>query len=514
MNKHLSSILVWVKKNKWLLSLIAFYFVFRLINLTKLPIFNDESIYLDWGWREIHRSGNLYYSLYDAKQPFLMWIFGFFESIFSDPLFAGRLVSVVTGFLSLIGIYKLAKYLFEGKIALISAFLYTLTPIFSFYDRQALMESAVAMVGIWACYFILKSIKEKSLKYPILTGLVLGIGFFIKSSSLIFIVSYALLVLFYTIVFKKFKMISNFLATVIIFLATSSLLLINPQFWDTIGSNSRYTLTINELLSLPFDKWLQSIMANLQIGFYGLTPLLFLIGLVGIIMIFLKKDFLKKAFVIFFLLAFLITTFLVRIPTDRYLVSFLPFLVIPASYFIFFCFTKNKIFGIMLYLFVLVIPFCLTTFQVIAPTNYLLATEKIPYFGNSGYLSDSTSGYAVNQAINYFKAVSKHTKIIITVANNTGNPESAIITYFNNTPNVQVVYMDGRIFGPMINEYDCLSSSVPLYFVSREEQLVGLDKYLLKLKTIKNPHGQNTIGIYVLKKNCSGKTFELRPEAT
>src|ERR1035437_2049252 len=95
-----------VIKNKYLTLLIIFYFVFRLINLTKLPIFNDEAIYLDWGWRETHRDGFLYYSLYDAKQPFLMWIFGIAESIISDPLFAGRLVSVVSGFLTLIGIYK------------------------------------------------------------------------------------------------------------------------------------------------------------------------------------------------------------------------------------------------------------------------------------------------------------------------------------------------------------------------------------------------------------------------
>ena len=57
-------------KNKFLTLLTIFYFVFRLVNLTKLPIFNDEAIYLDWGWRETHRAGFLYYSLYDAKQPF------------------------------------------------------------------------------------------------------------------------------------------------------------------------------------------------------------------------------------------------------------------------------------------------------------------------------------------------------------------------------------------------------------------------------------------------------------
>jgi 4-amino-4-deoxy-L-arabinose transferase-like glycosyltransferase len=514
-NKLLNFSFKWIRENKFLLCSALLYFVLRLINLTKLPIFNDEAIYLDWGWRETHRTGNLYYSLYDAKQPFLMWIFGISESIFSDPLFAGRLVSVFAGLLTLVGIYKITKDFFTQKAALLAALFYIAVPIFSFYDRQALMESSIAAVGIWSCFFILKSIKEKSsLKYPIFAGLILGIGLFIKSSSLVFLVSYAFFVLFHALYFKKMKMINNFFASSVIFLATVSLLLINPQFWDTIGSNSRYTLTVSELLAFPFVKWLQSFLANLQIGFYGITPLLFLASLIGIIMILRKKDLFKNIFLSFFIMAFLVTTFFVRTATERYLISFLPFLVIPASYLTFLFFAKNKIFGTCLMVIIFIVPFCLTVFQVVRPANYLLAEEKLTYFDNSGYLHGFTSGYGINGTVDYFKKISVKNKITVTIAENTGNPESAIIDYFNKSLSVQVVYMDARIFGPGINVYDCFSSSVPLYFVARGEQLAGLNKYLEKLKMIKNPYGPNTIGIYVLKKNCKGKTFQLNPMST
>ena len=67
-------------KHKFILLVSCLYFLIRLINLTLLPIFNDESIYLHWAWHET-RTGDLYYSLYDAKQPFLMWFFGIFENI-------------------------------------------------------------------------------------------------------------------------------------------------------------------------------------------------------------------------------------------------------------------------------------------------------------------------------------------------------------------------------------------------------------------------------------------------
>src|ERR1035437_9680328 len=242
-------------KKKYLTLLVNLYFVFRLINRTKLPIFNDEAIYLDWGWRDIHREGFLYYSLYDAKQPFLMWLFGIAESLISDPLFAGRLVSVMAGFLTLMGIYKLAKYFFKEKVALISLFLYTIVPIFSFYDRQALMESSVATVGIWSCFFLIKSLKENSLKFSIFAGLTLGVGFFIKSSSLVFLLSYTILTIVYLVISKKIKVINNFLVAAGFFLISISLLLINPQLWSTFQSNSRYSLTITELLNFPFGQW-------------------------------------------------------------------------------------------------------------------------------------------------------------------------------------------------------------------------------------------------------------------
>src|SRR6266404_5132968 len=100
--------MVFTKKTTTLIVLVCLtYFLLNTINLGLLPIFNDESIYLDWGWLSIHVPGNAYISLTDAKQPLLIWIFGIFATIFPDPLFAGRFVSVIIGSLTLAGIYSL-----------------------------------------------------------------------------------------------------------------------------------------------------------------------------------------------------------------------------------------------------------------------------------------------------------------------------------------------------------------------------------------------------------------------
>ena len=165
-------------------------------------------------------------------------------------------------------------------------------------------------------------------------------------------------------------------------------------------------------------------------------------------------------------------------------------------------------------LIIFIIPLSLTLLQVINPVNYLLLMGRYTPFGNSGYLQGFTSGYGVDKTIDYFQKISKHSKIIIAVGENTGNPESAMFAYFYKNTNAQVVYFDSRLFGPNLPKLDCFNSDIPLYFVAREEQLVGLDKFLGKIKTIKNPYGVNTIGIYGLKKNCKGKTFKLQITAT
>jgi 4-amino-4-deoxy-L-arabinose transferase-like glycosyltransferase len=515
MHKLITLILIWIKKNKIFLTLVLFYFLLRLINLTKLPIFNDEAIYLDWGFRETHTSGNLYYSLYDSKQPFLMWVFGILQSFIDDPLFAGRIVSVFTGLFTLIGIYKLSKLVFAKNIALLAIFLYSIVPIFSFYDRQALMESSIATIGVWSCFFMLRSFKDKSLKYVIFLGFILGLGFFIKSSAFIFLISYIVVVFVNVFLSKKIQPLADLFYVVLVFLVSISLLLINPQFWDTLGSNSRYTLTVNELLTFPLSKWLQSVLANIQIGVFGITPLLFITAVIGIFMGLVKKNLLRNYFLLFFLSSCLIVSLTVRLATDRYLISFLPFLTITASYLIYLVIIKHIKIGILFLGIILILPCYLTALQVTNPSDYLLLTEKFTYFTNGSYLRGVTSGYGINETVAYFNKLSRLSKIEVTIAENTGNPESAMIVYFNKSKKVQVVYMDSRLFNAGLSTtYNCFSSKLPLYFVARDDQLAGLDKYLEKITSIRNPYGPNSMGIYTLRKNCKGKTLELNPVTT
>jgi 4-amino-4-deoxy-L-arabinose transferase-like glycosyltransferase len=139
-------------KDKILIALCAFYLLLTSANLTLLPIFNDESIYLDWGIRSTTKPGMLYYSVNDGKPPLMIWFFGIFVHFINDPLFAGRFVSILFGVITLVGIFFLSRFLFGKRTAYVTSLLYIVTPLIFFYNRQSLMESGVAASGVWSTY--------------------------------------------------------------------------------------------------------------------------------------------------------------------------------------------------------------------------------------------------------------------------------------------------------------------------------------------------------------------------
>jgi 4-amino-4-deoxy-L-arabinose transferase-like glycosyltransferase len=162
------------------------YFISRLTNLTDLPIFTDEAIYIRWAqiggndpeWRFI--------SLTDGKQPLFVWGIMAALRIFSDPLFAGRIVSVAAGFLSLIGIGVLAGTLFKNiKIGCIASLLYLTSSFSLMYDRLALMDSLLATFSIWSLYLLVLTVRHIRLDTALLLGMTIGGAVLTKTSGFI-----------------------------------------------------------------------------------------------------------------------------------------------------------------------------------------------------------------------------------------------------------------------------------------------------------------------------------------
>jgi len=463
------------------------YLLSRLINLTKLPIFNDEAIYLDWGWKSLHTNAGLFYSLYDAKPPFLIWIFGIFESVIQSPLFMGRLVSVIAGLLTLIGIYKVAKSLGGEKLAILSSAFYTVIPLFVFFDRQALMESAITASGIWSFYFLLQTIETKKTKYSVFLGLALGIGIFIKLQALVFLVS-IILIFIYKRLFKPVAIVIG------ASLVTLSPLLFQNAFWASFNSNNRFMLSVPELLGFPFALWGKNFLTTLDVSFFHLTPLVFLPAIYGTYL-FLKTK--KQILPVFFLINIIFIIFLGRSLNPRYIIAFLGLIPILCSYAIL-SFKKNPV--ILVGSAIAILPAVMTTLLIFSHPTYFNILDKFTTNSQKeGYMNDWTSGYGIPETVNFLNDQSRDTPIIVGVRLDAGNPESAMFAYFNGSDKIFPKYLDLRLMDPSVINSKCLNSQIPVYFVARDGMLNGLDKFFQEDVRFYKPGGEHFISIDTLK---------------
>lgn len=490
------------------------YAVTRLTNLTLLPIFNDESIYLDWGWRSLHTRAGLFFSLHDAKPPFLIWVFGMFETILPFPLFAGRLVSVLIGFLTLFGIYHVSKSLFEKMpysrvsqdrphhavrsalvvepqsrdprmsggfgagerqdplqinlstdIARLSSLIYILIPIFLFFDRQALMESAVSAVGVWSFYFLLQLLNTRMLKYALLLGTVLGLGVFIKLSVLIFLVT-SILILVYTLFFRskrnsleQSRLFNLIFVTVLVSQVVLLPLYLQHTFWQTLNTNTRFVGPS----MFPAFSWIKNAVDVFVLSFWHLTPFVFLLTIYGVYLFFKRKNVLLP---VYFLMNSVFVVLTVKSITPRYTVSFLPFASLFAAYAFYSLVIKWKsnstisLLGIT----ILTIPASISFLLIFFPLTYFNLLHKLTSFSDkAAYVTSWTSGYGIEETIHYLKEESISTKINVAVRLDAGNPESAMFAYFHTNDRITPMYLDAQIMGKEILTMDCLKTDMPIY---------------------------------------------------
>ncbi|RJQ25318.1 hypothetical protein C4577_05955 [Candidatus Parcubacteria bacterium] len=248
-----------LKKNKNLLIIFAIftvlYFFTRLFNVMALPIFTDEAIYTRWSQIARYDAAWRFISLTDGKQPLFVWINMILMRFISDPLLAGRLVSVGAGFFTMIGMFFLSSEIFKNKkIGIIGSFLYLVFPFSLVYDRMALYDSLVACFAVWSLYLEVLLIRLKRLDIALILGLILGGGFLTKSSAFFF----AYLLPFSLVLFdlEKPKRVERLLKWGSLALLSASL----GYFYYSVLRLSPLRYMINEKNSIfiyPFSEWIQ-----------------------------------------------------------------------------------------------------------------------------------------------------------------------------------------------------------------------------------------------------------------
>jgi 4-amino-4-deoxy-L-arabinose transferase-like glycosyltransferase len=475
-----------------LLVVILLAFFIRVYQLTILPVFADEAIYIRWAQVMRAEPSLRFLPLSDGKQPLFMWMVIPFLKIFADPLFAGRAVSVLTGLGTLAGIFALSYLLFRSKkAALVAGLIYAISPFGVFFDRMAMADSMLTMFGVWVLFFGLVTAKTLRLDFAMLAGFALGGALLTKSPALFFT-----LLLPTSWFFSRWpkaskdkllhliKLAGLLAVTYAISYGMYNVLRLGPNF-NMIGArNQDYVFPISHLWTSPTDPFRPFLDRSVEwIRIMG-PSLVILLAALGLFTGFKKSP--KAAFLILLWLIFplLVQSEFAKVFTARYILFSLPYLFILAGLS---AEVGGKFVGrLTVLLFGLYIISALK-FDYLVLTNPERA--NLPRSERSGYLEEWTSGYGIKEAADYIRSQYEREpdrKIVVGTEGFFGTLPDGLQIYLNDLPKITVIGVGVTITTLPSSLVESEMAGNKTYFVINNTRFLGRGE----------PQGLNLVGIY------------------
>ncbi len=479
-------------KNKlaWLVGLalasVALFLFFRLYSLNKIPVFVDEAIYVRWSQVMRTEPTLRFLPLSDGKQPLFMWMTMPSLKFISDPLVAGRIVSVFAGLGSMIGIGVLTFLLFSDPfIALFSSLLYAIVPFFMFFDRMALADSLLAMFGVWALVFAIKYAKTLTTEYAIYLGFAIGGGLLTKSPAMIFYI-WSLLALVFFLDLKNIhaknigKLLWGLFLVLVISQVMYGILRLGVGFQMIGARNQDYVYSIREVLSHPLSPLIGNLKTTGNWLFLLLSPTVLILGVLGYLNTKTRRQFFFLLLISFLPLIFQAS--IAKVYTSRYIIyATLPLLPLAGLGLHWLFCRKGILIKSSIALF-LSVPLLLTTVYLLNP-----GIAPMSYDMSSGYLQEWTAGTGQKEVADYLlKEEAKGSKIVVFTEGTFGTLPDGLqiyteghkdITIVGSTPNIYEIPEGLLNTDPENQRYYVLNSSRNHLPASEMEKLELIKEY-------------------------------------
>jgi 4-amino-4-deoxy-L-arabinose transferase-like glycosyltransferase len=166
---------------------LALYFLTRVATLSVLPIFLDEAVHLQWAER-LYSEGRILRPI-GAGRLLAVAAYGL-ALPFEDRLFAARLLAVIAGAFTLVGVMLIAHRLFGALAARTAGFLYLVSPFALTYDRLALSDGFLSAFVTGLMLTTLAIIEQPaSWRLRIRFGVLLALAVASKVSALLFLLA-------------------------------------------------------------------------------------------------------------------------------------------------------------------------------------------------------------------------------------------------------------------------------------------------------------------------------------
>lgn len=469
------------------------YFALRLIYLSRLPIFTDEAIYIRWAQIALADSSWRFISLTDGKQPMFVWVAMIFIKFIHDPLIAGRLVSVFSGFFTLIGIFFLTYEVFKNKTtAFLASILYVFYPFAQVYDRMALYDSMVGAFCVWALYFSILLVRRVRLDIAYTLGFIIGGGVLTKSNAF-----FSIYLLPFTLIlfdFRKNLLVQRLLRWTVFAIFASAIsyglyniLRLSPLFQIITIKNANFAYPFSQWIHHPFTYFASNLSGFMSwlTQYLGISYMV----LILISLILIKKFFKEKVLLfLYFLLPFLAICLFGNVIYPRF-IYFMSLFLLPLAAWglnyiideaIRYSSSKNKylIAKISIPLIVLVFIWYpgLTSYQF----AYDPIHAKIANADNSQYVNSWASGWGVRESVAFFSEQSNNQKIFVATEGTFGLLPESMEIYLIKNKNITIKgYWPVDIFPQEALSY---ASKIPSYFIFYQPQHVVIPlQFPLKL---------------------------------
>jgi len=296
----------------------------------------DEALYATWGM-DMARSSSIYVDkpyLLD-KQPFLLFIFAIFYSLFPSKETFAEIPNIIAFIFSCYIFYIILLNFYDNKKkAILGLLLFSLLPINLLFSATAFMDMFMVLFSLLGIYTILN-------KRYLLAGIFFGIAIGTKSFAIFYILFYFLIFIYQIINEKNINFKDAVVKFIIGFIVTIMIAIIWGVF-NSIHHKKSFYFAIAGWLGITgradsFEFFLGDFIRRVSqwLYYYKLifySKIIYIPILIAIfINLILKRDL--KDFIVFINLFFLLLlTSISHMPIyDRYIITFIPFVIMLSA---------------------------------------------------------------------------------------------------------------------------------------------------------------------------------------
>jgi len=218
-----------------------------------------------------------------------------------------------------------------------------------------------------------------------------------------------------------------------------NILRLGPNFHMIGIRNKDYVYSINEVIRHPFDPFLENIKSIWRYYWHYLTPPIFILGLIGILMIGWKLEIRNWSLLFWWGIPLLVQAAITKVFTARYILFSLPIFVL----FVVMAVEKLYIWKIRSVWRLLSVS-CLMVgvlFSLVFDWHlwHNPVRANFPQDERKGYLEDWTAGWGIREIADYLKQLTKAGNVIVGTEGFFGTLPEGLQLYLEKEPKITVI---------------------------------------------------------------------------